>query len=379
MYQTVLSNSPQATSNTTAITPYFCINIETDKKLLVTQFSPLEEQFANQFIDGVVDIRVATSLAHSLAALHSTKEYDVNHNIDMVPFIQDLCTIMEEIYDGFVKADDDGSVVDRPTQYAKTLGKDILDNIIQHYRKMNDKDCIIHGDAHVFNMLVASKPSIESLENFAECGDVVLIDWEFARCGPIAIDVGYVYPFPLACVLTHAMNGDMHLCENILKFLDLLWDEYSNTVSVPVEKRELSEIYKLMMFFCGVILIAYYKLGFHLEFLPLDEANEEGLGRVKESMGVLGLKFMSWGIQSSDGGEDLSTLRQRYKDAIAEEMQLLSPTKVPRGRSRRSSMLRASGRRVSDAHYILGGSIRDMQTMLEAEYLMMEEEDEEEE
>ena len=42
MYHNVLSNSPR--SSDTAVTPYFCINVGDDKKLLVTEFSPLDEQ-----------------------------------------------------------------------------------------------------------------------------------------------------------------------------------------------------------------------------------------------------------------------------------------------------------------------------------------------
>ena len=36
--------------------PYLCIDVD-DMKLLVTQWSPADEQWANQFIDGTVDIR----------------------------------------------------------------------------------------------------------------------------------------------------------------------------------------------------------------------------------------------------------------------------------------------------------------------------------
>jgi hypothetical protein len=36
--------------------PYLCTDVD-NMKLLVTQWSPSDEQFANQFIDGVVDLR----------------------------------------------------------------------------------------------------------------------------------------------------------------------------------------------------------------------------------------------------------------------------------------------------------------------------------
>ena len=213
-------------------------------------------------------------------------------------------------------------------------------------------------------MLVEAKPSIETLENFGEKGDIVLIDWEFSRCGPLAIDMGFIHPFPIACLLTHALNGELSSSENILKFLDTLWDEYSSTVQTD---RELSDIYRTMLSFTGVILLAYYKFGFHLDYLPLDEGNVEGLDRIKTSLGVLGLKFLSWGFGSSSTTK-LPEMRKRFKDSVTEEILLLSPVKKMRGRNRRSSMLRASGRRVSDAHLMLGlGSVRDMTTLLEAE------------
>ena len=363
MYKDVVSNSPKASD--AAVTPYFCIDVEGDHKLLVAQFSPLDEQAANQFIDGSVDFRVASKLANSLSALHSMNDFDPTHNVAIRPFVQDLVGLIEEIFAGIMK--EEGGSMDRPTELAQAMGKDMLDKIVSTYRKkLKATDCIIHGDCHMFNMLVEAKPSIETLENFGEKGDIVLIDWEFSRCGPIAIDLGFIHPFPIACVLAHAMNGEMSSSDNIIKFLDTLWDEYSSTVQT---ERELSDIYRTMVSFIGVILIVYYKFGFHLEFLPLDEDNVEGLNKVKESMGVLGMKFLSWGFGCNEE-EDMTTLpemRKKFKDAVAEEVQLLSPIKKMRGRNRRSSMLRASGRRVSDAYLVLGGSVRDMATLMEAE------------
>lgn len=39
--------------------PYLCLDVD-DMKLLVTQWSPADEQWANQFIDGTVDIRLVS-------------------------------------------------------------------------------------------------------------------------------------------------------------------------------------------------------------------------------------------------------------------------------------------------------------------------------
>ena len=119
-----------------------------------------------------------------------------------------------------------------------------------------------------------------------------------------------------------------------------------------------------------------------MEHLPLDEGNTDGLNRIKESLGVIGLKCMNWGFGRGVSSDEttLSDVRQMFKDALAEEMKLLTPAKAVR-RGRRSSMLRASGRRVSDAHlYVLSGSIKNNRnSLLRAEALIAEAAEAEEE
>jgi thiamine kinase-like enzyme len=46
--------------------------------------------------------------------------------------------------------------------------------------RYHERDCLIHGDSHVFNILVEAKPSIEELEDFGPNGTMVLCDWEMA-------------------------------------------------------------------------------------------------------------------------------------------------------------------------------------------------------
>ena len=53
----------------------------------------------------------------------------------------------------------------------------IINAIIANYHK---RDCLIHSDAHTFNVLVEAKPSIEELETFGPYGTMVLCDWEMA-------------------------------------------------------------------------------------------------------------------------------------------------------------------------------------------------------
>ena len=173
LYHETASTSSLASD--AAITPYYCLDIgDGEMKLLITEFSSLDEQAANQFIEGVVDMRVGEKLAHSLAALHSHRiqDDDLTFNQEMKPFFLDLCTFVKDIVSGFF-ADNDAEI-DRPSELARSLGQDAVDAIVQRYCHdvVYRNDCYQHGDCHVFNMLVGAKPSIEMLEQFDPRGDV---------------------------------------------------------------------------------------------------------------------------------------------------------------------------------------------------------------
>ena len=77
-----------------------------------------------------------------------------------------------------------------------------------------------------------------------------------------------------------------------------------------------------------------------MKFLPIDEGNVEDLTKVKESIGLVGLKYFEWGVDES---LSLDELKANYSQAIEEEMTVLLSIKKAR-RNRRASVLPASGR-----------------------------------
>ena len=244
------------------------------------------EQFAQTFIEGgaILDTKYAVKVANSVVHYHNISPldpvYDVHFNPDMTPFFVSVTTIIDAIFASFfdpeeedeaaagtieaeTNADDTtrtgthpelkqetitagedikqgtrsrdemqahGSGTDtadgvaaRVRHYGTQLGKDRLASILTHYRAvLHRKDCYIHGDLHVFNMLVAPAPTMESIiQAFRDDADVVLennnqdddndatpsaptaaqkdhedaadedeagicfIDWEFSHIGPI--------------------------------------------------------------------------------------------------------------------------------------------------------------------------------------------------
>mmetsp|Transcript_28197 Transcript_28197/g.57226 ORF Transcript_28197/g.57226 Transcript_28197/m.57226 type:complete len:133 (+) Transcript_28197:671-1069(+) len=86
-----------------------------------------------------------------------------------------------------------------------------------------------------------------------------------------------------------------------------------------------------------------------MDFLPIDEDNTVDLTAVKEAVGYVGLKCFHWGVDDKISLDDLKT---NLKQLIDAEMGRILQIKKVR-RNRRSSVLRTSGRRVSDAniHY----------------------------
>ena len=390
-------------------TPYFCIDVidvdviedgEADEgeaeaesvakekkdnvmKLLVTQFAPsgLEEQCANKFIDGgVLDTKFASKLAKSLASLHNISNLDTNYDIDfnkeIKPFLNSLTNILDTIFDSYF--DDDESCQKEDiclvTKLGKEIGKDRLKLILRNYRDtLNRTDCYVHGDCHVFNMLVEPTPSMESIiqtfQNDTDVennnannntGDFTLIDWELSHVGPIGKDIGFFFPFPLACVFAHAINGDHDgSSKSILKFLDVLWTEYASNILLPPNSPgidSINDIYYQVLGCCGVITLAYCSLGFHMEYLPIEEHRKDDLRKVKDALGIIGLKFLNIGFGTSKEDKEklsLDDLKKKFNDIIQEEIDRIVPDHVPRPDkkpSRRSSVLRQSGRRVSDAH-----------------------------
>ena len=107
--------------------------------------------------------------------------------------------------------------------------------------------------------------------------------------------------------------------------------------------------------------LAYSVIGFHMEYLPLASASapsqQDDIAKVKEGMGVIGLKLMDLSFGGGAGGAapglTLPELQNNFKEIIQHEIDILTPEATPRPMkkpSRRFSMLRQSGRRVSDAH-----------------------------
>ena len=324
--------------------PYFCDDIGEDMKLLVTHWSPVDEQFGNQFIDGTVDMRTATTIAEGISNLHCFSGIDLDFNSSMRPWFHSLTPILKDIVNALHKSENQDRVGARAKEVGENATSDMFDSYVN---TLDVTECLIHGDLHTFNILVGAKPSIETLENFDASGSVVLCDWEMAHGGTAGHDIGTLRSFPISCAFAHSINGHRHAALDCLSWLNAFWSSYEAAVRKANNSEEqVTRIFRHSLQYSALYLLGHYALNIHIEFLPIDEGNVEDLTKVKESIGLVGLKYFEWGMDES---LSLDELKANYSQAIEEEMTMLLSIKKVR-RSRRASVLRASGRRVSDAN-----------------------------
>ena len=171
--------------------PYLCVDVK-EMKLLLTQWaSHADEQWANQFIDGIVDDRPVKKLAQTLALLHCS-DFDPDFNNNVRPCMRTIFPAMKEKLQELVALPEgEGG---RVAELAKSYGGDVCDRIIDaNLANYEDRDCLVHSDSHAFNILVEAKPEVSTLERFGPNGDVILCDWEMVFAGPIGRDIGLAW------------------------------------------------------------------------------------------------------------------------------------------------------------------------------------------
>ena len=193
-------------------------------KLLMTEWSKADEQFGNQFADGSVDPRIAPKLADTLATLHNIKGFDPTFNEQVKPAMVGLLGFVKQTAEGVC---DKTETKDRTEGYCQELGKVKLMQILQaNIDNLDTQDCLIHSDAHVFNILVEPKPDISKLEDFGPEGLMVLCDWETCIMGPIGKDLGGAIAAPVGCLVGHMLNGYRE--KSIDDYINTLLDDYTS-------------------------------------------------------------------------------------------------------------------------------------------------------
>eukprot|EP00571_Detonula_confervacea_P011454 CAMPEP_0172304114 /NCGR_PEP_ID=MMETSP1058-20130122/5557_1 /TAXON_ID=83371 /ORGANISM="Detonula confervacea, Strain CCMP 353" /LENGTH=471 /DNA_ID=CAMNT_0013015201 /DNA_START=191 /DNA_END=1606 /DNA_ORIENTATION=+ len=322
-------------------TPYLLLDVEGGMKLLATQWSSTDEQLGNQSIDGLVDVRVAKNLAVAIAALHNS-DLDKDFNTEARDCMIELFPSMKEKLFSLIEDAGDGRAGKIAKGFGPELCREIFERAEESYRA-NQIPC--HFDLHFFNVLVEAKPDAQYLEQFGPTGSFCVCDWEMAAMGPLGIDTGRLYSIPVACIIAHALGGHDEVTEGILNFLDVYWKEYSTAMVASGKDDEyLKTCYRNGIAWLGWKLFAISVFDWFVPFLPIEPSDVD---KFKDSVGALGIRLMRYGFISDEAGEDHFSLYQTIHDELACIKSYREPD--TRVRNRRSSVLRESNRRVSDA------------------------------
>lgn len=279
------------------VTPLGCFDIDHEgqkMKLLVTEWSKADEQLCNQFIDGSVDARIAPKLASTLATLH-VADFDPDFNEQVKPC---MLSLFDQMIEYVRKTCEEMKPKDRTETHMVVLGTDAMMKVLKaNLADYHNRDCLIHSDSHVFNIIVEAKPSIDKLENFGENGSFTLVDWEMAMAGPKGRDVGLALSFPVGCLVAHALAGHLDANESINKFIVDLLDSYTECMNrAGKTPEEVASILRNVAGWTGWFqFLAFYFLNVQVCDFPCETEHERKY--VRDSMGVSG-----WDLEIIHGG-----------------------------------------------------------------------------
>ncbi|KAL7530920.1 hypothetical protein ACHAXR_009503 [Thalassiosira sp. AJA248-18] len=353
----VMSNMAEKTPRC-VVAPLACFDIEDEgqkmsqkMKLLVTEWSKADEQLCNQFIDGAVDTRIAPKLASTFATLH-TIDFDPDFNEQVKPC---MLSLFDQMVDYVKKTCEEMKPKDRTERHMVILGSEKMLKIAEaNLADYNTRDCLIHSDSHVCNIIVEAKPSIEHLENFGPNGNIVLVDWEMAMAGPHGRDVGLALSFPIGCMVAHALGGHLGANESINAFIVSLLDSYATCMSEAGKTpEEVALIIRNVTGWAGWFqFLGFYFLDVQMENFPCETEHDRKY--VKDAMGTLGVNLLRLSYDTDYFPEGVTTedVKEMFLSLVEQEVTNTAQERLMRRRRRqprKSSMLRATNRRVSDA------------------------------
>jgi len=362
--------------------PYKLIDIDEHSKIIITEWAEGDEQWGNQFIDGLVDKRVLSKVAKSLATLNTIEDFDPMFNDNARPCILSLGPHCKTVFEEMIgRSTTVAEPYDLSIQLAKEIGQEEFNYMIdtRSAQFMNDRRCMIHNDSHCFNILVEPKPSISTLENFGPQGNVYICDWEMAVAGPPGADPGIFMSFPIACAICHAMNGQKDAAYHIVDCIHEFWNHYESYVlemkkagtytvfdenmksgSNGDEDAFMTELYRTTLGYASFYLYnVFYQLNIFHDTMPVQDLSSEFVSRAKGSYASIGLQLMKFAFGSDRDDADLTLEESKsfFNDLITSEIEKLLGVATAAAskphRPRRSSMLRMTEKRVSVSEEII--------------------------
>ena len=317
--------------------PYVVLDLAPHTRALVTQWCPsADTPWAQQFAQGCVDRRIVPKVAKALAIINTTPHSDdeichsdqaqeqkeekedsssrlfmstfpTSFNQKLKDFMFGLNSNREKLYDIMLFNENEPPKDECIRYLQQDLGRDRFLEAVQNMQvAMQRTDCLLHGDFHVFNILVEAQPPLyESSNNDNDNNDdqskgrVYLCDWEFAHVGPHGRDIGTLQSFPLLCAYLFAVRGELDKALGILACLQELWASYSGLLSDGCNKggakanSHMMEVFRASLGFNGsVAFFLYYLFRAHLEHIDTTGLTTGQVDQVITKVGMLGIHLL---------------------------------------------------------------------------------------
>ena len=213
-------------------------------------------------------------------------------------------------------------------------------------------------------MMVERKPDISHLEQFGPDGNFYVCDWEMAHVGCKGRDVGTFFGYPFVAASFLAARGFSDKASDIIHCMQDFWTEYKQIMidQANTDDTELTEIFRYAIAQFGWFdTFVFYIFRAFSDHIETEGLLEEEVNDVYATTGLIGLKCMELGYLYDTPPKDFGfeELEEFFFGMLQKELDFLADTIGKRasrrkGSRRRSSLLRVSGRRVSDSEAMFG-------------------------
>ncbi len=151
----------------------------------------------------------------------------------------------------------------------------------------------------------------------------------------------------------HAAHGREDTASEIVHCCVRFWDEFSRILVEDGNKgeRDMARIFQTCMGWAGMYLFYIFYLGGEFnENLPTENLSDDMIAQGMGAIEIAGLSCLEITFGSSDCDSTFDDLRRRFQNITETEIDVLVKASFQyRIHDRRSSLLRNSGRRVSDS------------------------------
>jgi hypothetical protein len=178
-----------------------------------------------------------------------------------------------------------------------------------------------------------------------------------SHSGPIGRDVGLALSFPICCMIAHGLKGQQDANQSIDNYINSIIDVYfDRMVEAGKTNEEQAKILRNVVGTCGMFIfkVFYVITSQQISVAPVDTEHKAWH---RDTNGLLGLKLMRLGFDTdaypiSIGYVELRELFNSLREEVVSSAHGVFASLGRKKQTRKSSMLRAMNRRISDTEML---------------------------